>query len=201
MIPNILPIVSTLLFVINSMYFEMFVSVFISVLVTCSASNADWIPEFGGRDTIEEISIINYASPEKYIPIIKRHLENGDFENAGRTYFRFCIRSRQDILCSQDKSVQSLLPTIRQMLIRPMFSPYRHILKSILTTKIYLEVFKELKFETENDELEDPTWVAKYGMYGSDHMEPSHLWKQIRLDYINESIDELESVDELESKL
>jgi hypothetical protein len=60
---------------------------------------------------------------------------------------------------------------------------------------LFLDVAKEIKYETETDSLEDPTWVSKYGMstfFGGHNMKIRYYWKEIRLQVIDEAIKQLE---------
>lgn len=142
-------------------------------------------------------NIIDYASPEKYITMIQENLIDEDYEIVSMLYFRFCIRSMQDVQCSEYSSPEAselFLLNFKQLLFRPIFSQHAEELYYQLTSNIYLEVAKEIKYETENDMLEDPSWVGKYGTltFSDNKMKPSHLWKQIRLEYINQVIKLLE---------
>jgi hypothetical protein len=140
-------------------------------------------------------SFIDLSSPEKYILNIENSLNEGRYEDATRSYFRFYLRGYQDIKCSEDISAGSFLPTIKILVIQPMFERHQNQLHSFLSRSLILDVAKEIKYETETetDNLEDPTWVSKYRMFFEGNtMKPNYQWKEIRLQVIDGAIRELE---------
>ncbi|CAH6420219.1 Hypothetical protein HVR_LOCUS1130 [uncultured virus] len=143
------------------------------------------------------MNLIDFNSPEKYVNQMEKEAHNNNCAGIVDAYFKFTIRSRQDIACSNDVSCGSFVETMKMFIFPKYFGQVD--CSKLLNTETYLKVAKEIKQDTEQDKLEDPSWVVKYGMQGpyfnQNPMKSSNEWKKIRLDVINEGIEQLQKAE------
>ena len=136
------------------------------------------------------------SSPEKYGEEAKKCIGERRYKDAVKYYYLFCLRTRQDIQCSTDNS-NSAAMNIKELVFIPLLQSHQEEITKFLTSEYYLEIAKEVKTDTENDKLGDPTWVNKYGMSSfsgnRDTMHPPEKWKELRLKSIDDSITQLSS--------
>lgn len=139
-------------------------------------------------------SIIDKNSPENYVKEFMECINIGKYKDAVRYYYLFCLRTKQDLQCNTYKSNEAVL-NIKELYFGPALRSHSDEVSKILTREYFLEVAQEVKSNTENDKLEDPTWINKYGMsafFGISNARqnfiPEDKWKEVRLNSINESI-------------
>jgi len=138
--------------------------------------------------------VIRRDSPERYVEDTIKYVNEKKYEDAMKCYYFFCLRTRQDVACSSDPS-NSAANNIKILVLGPFLEKCIDNIKPYQTTEYYLEIAKQVKNNTEEDKLDDPRWVNKYGMSvftgETNTMYPQHQWKQIRLQVINDAIDKL----------
>jgi hypothetical protein len=139
--------------------------------------------------------VLDRSSPEKYIEVLMNNLNNSKFENAIKAYFKWCLRSYQDMECCTYPLSLQFFEAIKICSIDPVLIKHNDNIKEYLNNTLFLKIADEIKIETENDNLEDPVWIEKYGMDTISDIEnimrPAREWKDIRLKSINNSIREL----------
>ena len=132
-----------------------------------------------------------HCTPEDYLESCAEDLKNNRYEQAARSYFRFCARVRQDISCCNDPSTQSALD-LGKMKFLNLFRGHENHMVKYLTKEIQFSVLNDVLEDTETDQLEDPTWIGEYGLMQflrkRDDMKPKDSWKNTRLNFIRETV-------------
>ena len=140
--------------------------------------------------------------PEKYVSDMEEQLQTGKYEQAIKSYFRFMLRSYQDLALVKDKSCSEATETVKMMKLKPILQQYESHIEKFLNKKFYLELAKEIKNETEEDKLEDPRWIYRYGLEkfldilgqsgNQEKFIDQEKWKEERLRVIVNTIKQLE---------